>query len=172
MLQQTRDKNMKRSFALFFSLILSTQINAAVSEGSQVPSFSLQTLQGGGSFNSSSLKGKVTLIDFFASWCIPCRGALPAYQKINDKFASQGFKVIAINIDKDAQAAMNFLKKYSVSYTILHDPDGKVAAEFGLPTMPSSYLVNKSGSVVKVYAGYHSGDASQIEGDVQKALGG
>lgn len=162
---------MKRSLALLFSLMLNTQLNAAVSEGGQMPSFSLQHLQGGGSFSSASLKGKVALVDFFASWCIPCRLSLPAYQKMNDKFASKGLKIIAIDIDKDAQAGINFLSKYTLSYTILHDPDGKVAADFGLPTMPTSYLINKSGSVVKVYPGFHGGDASKIEGDIQNALG-
>lgn len=153
--------------SLFFiiSFFLTTLVQANVSEGSTVPSFTLNNINGGGSVSSSSFRGKPTLLDFWASWCIPCRIALPAYEQLHQ----QGINVVSVTIDKDSAPAIAFLKKYGVSFKVLHDPTGEVAGQFGLPTMPTSYLIDKSGKVTKVYPGFHKGDENKILSDIKAA---
>lgn len=152
---------------IFFSffLLFSTGLQAGVSEGSSMPTFSLNKLNGGGSVSSGSLRGKVTLVDFWASWCVPCRLAVPALEKLHN----DGINVVSITIDKDPEKAINFIKKYNVSYTVLQDPTGSIAGEFGLPTMPTSFLIDKSGKVIKIYPGFKSGDEETMSNDAKQA---
>lgn len=148
-----------------FCLLFATTLQANVSVGSSMPTFSLNKLNGEGSVSSSSLHGKVTLVDFWASWCVPCRLGVPALEKLHN----EGINVISISIDKDAEKANSFIKKYNVSYTVLLDPTGTVAGEFGLPTMPTSFLIDKSGKVIKIYPGFKSGDEETMSNDAKQA---
>jgi thiol-disulfide isomerase/thioredoxin len=154
-----------RHISFVFCLLFTATLQANVSEGSSMPTFSLNKLNGGGSVSSSSLRGRVTLVDFWASWCVPCRLAVPALEKLHN----EGINVISITIDKDAEKAISFMKKYNVSYTVLQDPTGSVAGQFGLPTMPTSFLIDKSGKVIKIYPGFKSGDEETMSNDAKQA---
>lgn len=158
-------KMKKRAFFPFFLIFFAFSFSAYgnVSEGSEVPSFTLAKLNGSGSVSSSSFQG-ITLLDFWASWCVPCRFAIRAY----NKFHQQGIHVVGISIDKEESAALTFLKNNPASFTMLHDATGSVASKFGLPTMPTSYLI-KNGRVIKVYPGFRKGDEDQILNDIKQA---
>lgn len=111
----------------------------------------------------ASLRGKVVLLDFWASWCGPCKVSLPEMDRLRAELHAQGhaqrFEVLAVNVDQNPAAALKFLAKHPVSYPLLSDPAGRLPELYGLPTMPSSYLIDATGRVVAVHSGYKPGDA-------------
>lgn len=152
------------SFAM--ALFLTTSLEASVSVGQTLPDFKVTNLNGEGTVSNTSLKGKVTLIDFWASWCVPCRTAIPALQGLHN----EDINLVSITVDKDPQKAISFVKKYNLPYDVYHDTKAEMAAQFGLPAMPSSYLVDQSGKVIKVYAGFNKADEATIRADIKKAI--
>jgi peroxiredoxin len=152
------------SFAM--ALSFTTMLQATVSVGEALPDFKITNLNGEGAVSNTSLKGKVTLIDFWASWCVPCRTAIPALQGLH----GEGINMLSITVDKDPKKAMSFVKKYNLPYDVYHDTKAELAKQFGLPAMPSSYLVDQSGKVIKVYAGFKKADEPTIRADIKKAM--
>ena len=133
-------------------------------------SFSLPSLNGNGSISSESLKEKVVLIDFWASWCIPCKASFPAYNTLYKKYKDKGFEIIGINIDDNKDKALEFLSNNPAEFTILSDAEKKTAESYGLPTMPVSYLIDRSGNIVYVNKGFHEEDISKIEEKIKDVL--
>ena len=94
-----------------------------------------------------SLRGKVVLLDFWASWCGPCRQSFPLYEKLHGELPAQDFTLLAINLDEIADGPAAFLFEHPVSYTSLADPAGDVARKFGLIGMPTSFVIDRDGIV-------------------------
>lgn len=128
---------------------------AAVKQGDVFPSPSANGVAG----NLPATKGKVVLYDFWASWCAPCRVALPGYQKIYQKYRADGFEVIAVGTDESPDAATKFTKGLKLSFPVVADSGQKFVALVGPTTMPTAYLVGKDGKVISVHKGFH-GDKS------------
>ena len=100
-------------------------------------------------------KGKVVLFDFWASWCGPCRAALPSYEALYKKYHAQGFEIIAIGTDTDPAAAGKFVGKLSLSFPVVADTKHVFIGIVAPGTMPTSYLVGKDGRVRLVHKGFH-----------------
>ena len=111
----------------------------------------------------SDFKGKLVYLDFWASWCTPCRKSFPWMNKIQQKYADKGFEVIAVNLDKDKSQVMKFLKKYPAQFKIAYDPAGTSADAFNVKTMPSSFLINRKGHIVLKHNGFRKKDIQKIE---------
>ena len=112
----------------------------------------------------SSLRGKAVLVDFWASWCEPCKKELPLLATLARKLAPQGVEIILVNIDEVRANADAFLKSVKVTLPIHFDPDGKdVAARYEPPTMPTSFLVDAAGVIRHVNAGFELGDEKELE---------
>ena len=124
----------------------------------------------GKSHDLSRLKGKVVYIDFWASWCVPCRKSFPWMNEIRSRYGKDKLQIIAINLDADRSEAAKFLKKIPATFDIAYDPDGEVAARYGLQVMPSSYLVDKNGNLILAHKGFREGEATEIETKIQKLL--
>jgi thiol-disulfide isomerase/thioredoxin len=121
----------------------------------------------------SSYRGKVLVIDFWASWCKPCLKELPALDALAKKYKTAGKDVviIAVNIDKDRKNAEKFLKSAKVStLTVVYDPSGSMAEQYDVPTMPSSYVVDKKGIIRHVHEGYTTGDERKLEREINALL--
>jgi len=118
----------------------------------------------------SQLKGKVIYIDFWASWCIPCRKSFPWMNDMNKKYSHQGLKIIAINLDKSRALATKFLKKYPASFTIGYDPTGKLANKFNAKGMPSTYLIDRNGKIVSSHLGFKKKDSPKLEALIKAEL--
>lgn len=140
----------------------------------QAPAFTLAgmaNIKPGQQISLSDYKGKVIYLDFWASWCGPCRKSLPELNEIRNKYASRGFEVIAINVDENPDDGLKFLREYSVSYPIAYDPKGTVPAAYQLKGMPYAFLIDRKGVVRHIHEGYRDGDRNKIETKVKALLG-
>ncbi|WP_448248763.1 TlpA disulfide reductase family protein [Thalassotalea agariperforans] len=111
-------------------------------------------------------QGQVVYIDFWASWCIPCRQTFPWMNAMLSKYKAQGFKVITINLDSDKQNADDFLQQYPAQFEVVYDPKGKLAQKFNLKGMPSSYLVDRKGNVVSSHTGFSDEKSKAYEQEI------
>ena len=108
------------------------------------------------------LKGKVVLIDFWASWCAPCKASFPALGRLHRELGPRGVVIVAVGIDEKPAAAVAFWKRLNPPFATLHDATQKLVPQVAPPTMPTSYLVGRDGRVRSVHQGFH-GDATEKE---------
>ncbi|MBI2389429.1 MAG: redoxin domain-containing protein [Deltaproteobacteria bacterium] len=127
-------------------------------------------LASGASFRAADAKGKVLLLDFWATWCPPCKAAFPRLDALYRKHRADGLEVVAVSEDDDDAKAAAFAKEANVTFTIAYDDDGKAAEAFAVQSMPTSYLVDRRGVVRYVHAGYHPDEADQIEAELTELL--
>lgn len=106
-----------------------------------------------------AMAGQVVLVDFWASWCAPCKASFPAMAKIHADYATRGLVIAAVSIDEKPAAALAFWKKLSPPFATLHDREQKLVKQVVVPTMPTSYLLDRTGKVRFVHDGFH-GDAT------------
>jgi thiol-disulfide isomerase/thioredoxin len=155
-------------------LVLSVAALAAAAgqAGHRAPDFALTALSGG-TVKLSGLKGKVVLVDFWASWCKPCKKELPELDKLAKAYKDAGADVtiVAINIDTKRENADSFLKSAKIQHlTVLFDPSSTSAEQYEPATMPTSYLVDKKGIVKAVHEGYNAGDEKKLKSEIDALL--
>ena len=151
--------------ATFATILL---LLSPISYAQKAPVFSLPG--DGVTHDLSKLKGKVVYIDFWASWCVPCRKSFPWMNDMRNRYDRKDLQIIAINLDSNRDDAMKFLEKVPANFDIAYDPDGEIAAKYDLQVMPSSYLINRKGEVVFAHKGFREGDTAEIEAKIQKLL--
>lgn len=115
-------------------------------------------------------KGDVIYLDFWASWCVPCRKSFPWMNKISSKYAEQGFTVISVNLDMEKALALDFLKVNNASFTVLYDPQGHTSRALKVKGMPSSYLINRSGKIVNKHTGFFTAKINEYEQEIETLL--
>lgn len=135
-----------------------------LSPGTAAPSFTLATRAG--NISLDSLRGKVVLVDFWASWCIPCRMSFSWMSEMDRTYADKGLTIIAVNLDKTREPADAFLEKSPARFTVAFDPSGKTAEAYKVAAMPSSFLIDRKGTITHVRVGF---DAKQ-NGDVESLI--
>jgi thiol-disulfide isomerase/thioredoxin len=156
---------------LFFStllLIFTHFCCIALAEDSPAPNFTIEHLHLPTSL--SELKGQVVYIDFWASWCKPCRKSFPWMNRMQAKYAKQGLQIIAINLDVESDLAQEFLDKIPANIPIIYDPEGEIASDYKLVGMPSSYLIDKKGRIRVAHKGFFENKISQYEQALQALL--
>lgn len=116
-------------------------------------------------------RGKVVLVDFWASWCVPCRRSFPWLNDMQQKYASDGLMIIGINEDNDQADAEAFLQEYPASFRIMADPEGLLASQFELLAMPTSYLIGRDGLLVANHLGFKTAKEDEYEALLRTALG-
>jgi thiol-disulfide isomerase/thioredoxin len=114
----------------------------------------------------SSHKGKIIYLDFWASWCGPCRKSFPWINDMQKTHQQQGFIVISVNVDNDKLLAEEFLSETPANFTIFYDPKGKIARKFKLKGMPSSYIIDRSGKVVSNHVGFSASKKTKYEQEI------
>lgn len=140
------------------------------SEGQTAPAFDLPHLDGGTAVTLTQLRGKVVYVDFWASWCGPCRESLPLYEQLSSRLPADAFQLVAINLDEKRADAVEFLERHPVSYMVLFDPAGESAAAWQITAMPSSFLVGPGGNIVRRWAGFRSSHIEEIEHAIRALL--
>lgn len=142
----------------------------ALDEGDRAPAFSIPSLFGDGNIELGQYRGKVVYLDFWASWCGPCLKAIPEIEEMRDEFPEDEFQVVAINLDQKAKKAMRFLEKNPIGYPSAADPKGSLPGQFGVETMPTSYLIDRDGVIRYVHKGFSRGDGSRIREEIRMLL--
>jgi thiol-disulfide isomerase/thioredoxin len=162
----------RRSLALLlpFAFLFAASAALALDEGDRAPDFQARSVSGDAQVVLHQLRGKVVLLDFWASWCAPCNAAMPQLEKLSKEFPADQFVVVGVNVDKKLDDARRALAKRSVSYPNASDPTGTLPKRFGLQTMPTTYLIDQNGVVRYVHRGYRNGDADELREQIEKLL--
>ncbi len=142
----------------------------ALGPGDAAPQFAAPALNGSSTVDLSEFRGKVVLLDFWASWCAPCLKSLPNLQALNDEFADSDFAVVAINVDKEPAEALQFLSKNAIRYPSVSDPEGKLPERFELSAMPTSYLIDRNGVIRYIHEGFERGDENTLRSRILSLL--
>jgi thiol-disulfide isomerase/thioredoxin len=151
-------------------VIIFTQATFAATPGQMAPNFKLPGIKSGNLMSLKSHRGKVIYLDFWASWCGPCRQSLPLLNDLRNEYKRKGFEVIAVNLDENKADAKAFLKQFPVNYPVLLDPMGKVPQKYDVPGMPTSYLIDRKGKIRKVHVGFKKQDIKTIRKQVKSLL--
>jgi peroxiredoxin len=144
-----------RSLAAVVLLVAVANVASATA-----PDFTLPA-RDGGKLSLSALKGQVVMINFWATWCGPCRQEMPLLEQIQARYEALGFTLVGINVEPDSAAARAWLANVPVTFPILFDTQNKVAESFGIDGMPSSVFIDRSGNVRYVHRGYKPGDEAK-----------
>lgn len=142
----------------------------ATQPGEPAPVLILPLLSENKDIRLSDFEGKIVYVDFWASWCAPCRQSLPLYEALYQRLPSDRFQILAVNLDEDSRDAKRFLDRHPVSYPVLTDPAGNSAREWSVLAMPSSYLVNSDGTLAHIYIGFETSHMEIIEHDIKTLL--
>jgi len=143
----------------------------ALEAGAPLPPVSAPRLgESGAPVELAALKGKVVYVDFWASWCVPCRLSMPALDAMYKKHAANGFTVVGFNKDVEAADAQRFLQRVPVSFPLAQDVKDAAARAFDVKAMPSGYLADRKGVVRKVHRGFTQETAATLEKEIEELL--
>jgi thiol-disulfide isomerase/thioredoxin len=149
-------------------LALTSLPTMALAVGEAAPAFELPG--NSGAVTLSSLKGKVVYVDFWASWCGPCKQSFPWLNDMQSKYGAKGFQIVGINVDAKTVDAKTFLADVPAKFTVAYDDKGVTPKQFGIKGMPSSVLIDATGKVLLQHTGFRDADKAQLEQAIQQAL--
>lgn len=138
-----------------------------VKVGDTAPTFSLDSSNGAGKLEIKP--GKVVIVDFWATWCEPCKKSFPKLQELYMKHKASGLEIVAISVDDEKNGIPDFVKTHGAKFPVGWDDGKKVAERWKPENMPSSYVIDKKGVVKHVHRGYHDGEDAELEKEI-KAL--
>lgn len=160
---------MKTLLAAIASMLLMAPSARALTPGDAPPPIDMADLAGE-KVEIAALEGKVILVDFWASWCRPCKQEMPVLEALHKKYAAQGLVIVGVNIDSSAKKMTKFLNGTPVTFRIVHDRKLVVANRYEPETMPTSYFIGKDGTLRHVHEGFGKGDAAALEERVKALL--
>ena len=158
----------KKIIALFLSLLVLASVAVAdVSVGSPFPNLGVFGLEG----TLPDTTGRVVLVDFWATWCAPCKASFPAYSAMQKELGDRGFTIIGVSIDKKPEEYAAFLKKFAPGFVTVRDGTQKLVSTVKVPGMPTCYLIDRKGVLREIHSGFH-GDATakELREKIQKLL--
>jgi thiol-disulfide isomerase/thioredoxin len=147
--------------ALAASLVFASTVAAAIEAGERAPAARFLADE----------RGNVVYVDFWASWCVPCRQSMPVLDALFRKHGSAGLSVVGVNKDVSEEDAKRFLQKVRVSFRLVPDDGDAAAKAFGVKAMPSGYLIDRKGTVRYVHRGFTSETPAALEAQIVKLLG-
>jgi len=153
---------MIRTWITLLLLILSLNLFSQMRQGQNAADLSLPDLTGK-MVSLSEFKGKVVLLDFWASWCGPCRQEMPLLENIYKKYNKMGFTLIGVNVEPDSKDAEGFLKQLQapVSFPVIYDKDSTVSKAYDVQGMPSTVIIDRKGNIRVLHRGYKPGDENE-----------
>ena len=139
------------------------------------PAFNLQVLSMKGidkksRVNLEKLRGKIVIVDFWASWCEPCKKEMPALNRMYKKYKKNGLVIVGINVGDEIDSVKDFLKENPVNFTLAYDQGKIFTDKCQLSTMPSSFVLSRDGTIKFIHSGYREGDASSFDKEISSLL--
>jgi peroxiredoxin len=153
--------------AALLGLVVSPAHSSEVS--GPAPDFTLKSNQGK-NLKLSEYRGEVILLNFWASWCGPCRQEMPELEKLQARYQDYGFTILGVNVEEDASKADKVLKKTPVSFPILYDTSNKVSKAFDVRAMPSTVMIDRDGNMRYLHKGYVPGDEDEYAKWIKKLI--
>ena len=150
------------------ALVLCSSCVHALEIGQRAPEVVLNDLPGVSKL--SDLRGRYVYVDFWASWCGPCRISFPWLATLQSRYKSEELTVLAINLDKQRRDADRFLKAQPPAFAVAYDASGDAARQFELKTMPSSYLLGPDGRVLYTHRGFTTEDIPRLNQDIERLV--
>jgi peroxiredoxin len=141
----------------------------AASVSGPAPNFTLKGMDGK-NVKLSELRGNVVLLNFWASWCGPCREEMPLLNKIHQKYEPLGFTILGVNVEEDSDAAKKFIAQRPVDFPILLDNTNKVSKLYDVIAMPTTVVIDRDGNMRFLHQGYKSGDEAEYRKMVKKLV--
>ena len=161
---------MLRAFSVLVMTTLVASLAWAAALSGPAPGFSLQSSDGQ-QVSLGELKGKVVMVNFWATWCVPCRQEMPHLQALYEGYNSLGFELLAVNVEKNnAEGARKWLEETPVTFPVLFDPNNEVTKLYKVQTMPSTVLVARDGTMRFIHHGYKPGYENDYQTQVRALL--
>lgn len=151
------------------AIFLWTAQASALEPGKPAPGFQLSGLDG--AVKLENYQGKLVYLDFWASWCGPCRESFPWMNEMQAKYGAQGLQVIGINLDTRPEDGRSFLATTPARFVVAFDPSGAAPRNYGIKGMPSSVLIGADGKVLFEHSGFRAADRAELENKIKSALG-
>ena len=159
----------KRTLLLLTGLVLAAGVQAAVTAQSAAPDFTLKSAEGR-NLRLQEQRGQVVLVNFWASWCGPCKQEMPHLNRLYDKYRASGFTLLAVNIDDDARHGAATATKWGLKFPVLLDPDKSVTKLYDMGAMPSTVLIDRDGRVRYLHRGYREGVEEAYERQIRELV--
>ncbi len=156
--------------ATLFALFLEADTPAPVGRGTPAPAFDLPVVGGGRSLSVDQLRGKVVLLNFWATWCKPCEDEMPAMERLYRALAGSDFELVAVSVDEDEAVVSAFVNRLGLSFPVLMDRTKEVAGAYQTFRFPESLLVGRDGVVLERYVGPKNWDADAYLDRIQRLL--
>ncbi len=156
-------------FVLIFASLASGTGAHAAGLGEVAPAFTLAGANGA-TVALDQLRGKVVYVDFWASWCGPCKRSFPWMNELVERYGARGLTVVGVNVDKRREDADRFLAQSAARFTIAYDAAGATPAAYAVKGMPSSYLIDRSGRIVLVEQGFRDEQKDGVEARIRELL--
>lgn len=160
---------LKRVFKGFGLIAIFAVASLASASNPVAPDFSLPG-KNGEAIALSKLKGQVVMLNFWASWCGPCRTEMPLMDQIYKKYNAAGFVLLGVNVDTDSTDAQKFLSQVSVSFPIAYDRENKVSKVYEVAAMPSTVFIDRKGNVRALHRGYKPGDENEYLNTIRSLI--
>jgi peroxiredoxin len=150
-------------------LAFTTAASAALTAQTPAPDFTLRTAAGG-NLRLQEQRGQVVLVNFWASWCGPCRQEMPHLNRLYDKYRASGFVLLGVNIDDDPHAAATAAARWGVKFPVLLDVEKAVSRQYDLGSMPATVLIDRDGRVRYLHRGYREGVEEAYERQIRELV--
>jgi peroxiredoxin len=162
---------MKQRIGMWIASALLTCTVALASSAAHAPApdFTLNS-RSGKPLSLAQYKGQVVMLNFWASWCAPCKQEMPLLETIQKKYGKLGFTLIGVNVEPDSQAANAVLEKIPVSFPIVYDTESKVSKLYEVSGMPSTVIIDRKGQVRLLHKGYKPGDENQYLNSIRALI--
>ncbi|HEX5054989.1 MAG TPA: TlpA disulfide reductase family protein [Gammaproteobacteria bacterium] len=152
-------------------ILLVTLASPALAETKLSDIENLPLMTDNGAISLKSMRGKTVYLDFWASWCAPCRKSFPWMNEMHGKYKHKGLVIVAVNVDNKKSDAMQFLSRIPTEFTIAYDPEEKLASSIGLKAMPSSFIIGPDGTIIDRHIGFREKMIPEYEESIRSALG-